>query len=327
MAPRTKRVRRDTRSSDRSSSSSRSISSSPTRTPPSRDRRKRSRQSSRSSTRSIEALTQVLSGLLTTQPQKAIPSCSTFGGDSIPPFNPEEVTLPIETWCIKVDELRHLYQWNEQSTTYFALAKLRGLAATWYRSLPSVSYSWEEWKSKLVHAFPTRRNFCEALQEMLNRRKRVEETYTKYYYEKLALLNSCRITGRDAVSCIIGGISEEHITSAANAGNYADPEALFTYLRTLPQPVQPRVSSERRLQQGKRFDNRDRHHGHKGKSFKKVSSQSTPMTTTSACFQCGKTGHFKQNCPMNKNSKCGICGKAGHLEERCYRRNHQNPVA
>lgn len=60
-----------------------------------------------------------------------------------------------------------------------------------------------------------------------------DESFGKYFYEKEALLNACNIIGHDAVLCIIGGIFESHIKSAARTGNYEDPEALFEYLRRL----------------------------------------------------------------------------------------------
>lgn len=331
MAPRkNKRSRREETSLDRSSRSSSSSSSS--NTPPPCERRKgtsHSSNSSRSRTIEVDVLKKALSGLFVEQSARP-PASSTFGGDSLPPFNPEDATLTIETWCTKVEELRRMYRWNEQTTIHFALTKLRGLASTWYKSLPTINFSWEEWKSKLIQAFPTRRNYCDLLHIMLNRRKRADETYVRYYYEKLSLLNLCQITGKNAVSCIIGGITEAHIGVAANAGNFADPEGLYTYLSTLEDRQQPSTSSMYSTHRhGKIFKKREhrRERGFKIHAATANPSRPSSMDTPRTCFVCGKAGHMKQQCPIKDIRECKICGKKGHHEDRCYQKHPPNPVA
>ena len=59
---------------------------------------------------------------------------------------------------------------------------------------------------------------------MSNRRKKIDETYTRYFFEKRALLNAVKIDGPDAVSCIIGGIDDIVVTSGARAGRHQSPE-------------------------------------------------------------------------------------------------------
>lgn len=117
-------------------------SSSESHTPPlQQNKRRHGHSPSHSSTRSIKVLTEVLSGILSRLPTTSIPT-STFAGDSVPPFNPEDAVLSVETWCSKVDELQRMYGWSERSTIYFALSKLRGLAITWYKCLPTLDHSW-----------------------------------------------------------------------------------------------------------------------------------------------------------------------------------------
>lgn len=228
-----KRSRRDSSPSSISPQRKYHSSSSRTHTYPPSERMRSRHSSSHSSSGSVEVedLTQVLVRILIRQ-VPSTPVTNTLGGDLIPPFNPEDTLLSIEVWCNRIDEMRQMFGWAEHSTIYFALSKLRGLASTWYKSLPSIDCSWEEWKNRLILAFPTRRNYCELLQSMLNRRKQVDETYMNYYYDKLSLLHLCKITGKDAVSCIIGGISEAHISAAAIARNYANPESLLAFLVT-----------------------------------------------------------------------------------------------
>ncbi|XP_050307909.1 uncharacterized protein LOC126744517 [Anthonomus grandis grandis] len=151
---------------------------------------------------------------------------------NIPHFNPEDKALTVVRWCDRIDELKSLYNWSDERTNYNALTKLEGLAKTWYRGLPSVNFTREEWKLKLKTAFPSKRDFCHSIQEMMQRIKQRHESYITYYYEKEALLNQCKITGEDAVSCLIGGIPDPVVQAAARAKDCQTPEALLNYLRT-----------------------------------------------------------------------------------------------
>lgn len=103
-------------------------------------------------------------------------------------------------WCCKVDESTEVFRWNETATVYFALTKLRRLAATCHRSLSIIKYSREEWKRLIEAAFPAERDFYSVMGEIMKRRKRPEEKYMKYYYDMLSLLQQCDIEGRKAVS-------------------------------------------------------------------------------------------------------------------------------
>ncbi|CAH1993892.1 unnamed protein product [Acanthoscelides obtectus] len=156
-------------------------------------------------------------------------------GDVIPPFNPEDRDQSSEKWCHKIDELRDIYGWSEEATIHFALSKLEGLATTWYKGLPTIRFTWSEWKEKIQLAFPSRKDYHEILAEMMQRRKRLDESYSRYFYEKTALLNACGISGENAVSCIIGGIGDVVVQTGAKAGGYGTPEALYRYLSTIPE--------------------------------------------------------------------------------------------
>jgi hypothetical protein len=149
----------------------------------------------------------------------------------LPPFDPEDRSLNIHQWVAKVKELASMYRWTEEVTVHNALAKLEGLAKTWLGGLPTVTYTWEEWRSQLIAAFPTSDDYHQKLQTMMQRIKRVEETYFRYYYEKLALLNQCEINGEKAVSCLIAGIQDVVVRTGSQAGGYTDPSALLGYLK------------------------------------------------------------------------------------------------
>lgn len=58
-----------------------------------------------------------------------------------------------------------------------------------------------------------------------------------HYYNKLTLLNSCKIFAVGAVFCIIAGIYDFNVKTAAQAANITEAEAVFQYLRNLQTPL------------------------------------------------------------------------------------------
>lgn len=254
--------------------------------------------------RLAEAMSSALRGISSTHTLPRV-----VKGNVIPVFNPEDKNQNIEDWCAKVDEIRQMFHWSDEVTIFNALPKLEGLAKVWYRGLRSVKYSWDEWKLKLARAFPAQRDYCEALEEMLRRKKRSTETFAQYFYEKQALLSACKISGKDAVSCVIGGIAEAHIRAGAKAANCADPESLFDYLRCLNDDV---VASSSR--QGPfRFSDRKR---------KAESGRKAPV-----CYNCNKPGHVKKDCRAKKGEKrvvrCFVCQEEGHIALNCTKKRKQ----
>ncbi|KAJ8974494.1 hypothetical protein NQ317_006542 [Molorchus minor] len=125
------------------------------------------------SNNSIERLTAVMATLLENRERTSLP---TGKGDVIPEFDPDNKNQTVLLWCQKVDELREIYRWTEETTIYFATSKLKGLADVWYKSLPTLKFTWEQWKEKLQTAFPFRQDYNADLWEMMNRRKRSDET-------------------------------------------------------------------------------------------------------------------------------------------------------
>lgn len=286
----------------------------------------RARSSSRTSTDdSIDRFTAVMASLLKQNETNKPSSAPLIKGEVVPEFNPEDKRLTVADWCHKVDELRDIFQWSEEATIYFAMSKLRGLAEVWYRSQPTLKLTWEEWKQKLEIGFPSKRDYCFELENMLRRKKRPEESYTKYYYEKLAMLNECDVFGTKAVSCLIGGISDVVIKAGASAGNHQTPESLYSYLSSIENISGPSKPI-------KFFSN----YSSKPKPFKNYpSTQHRNSNFKITCHKCKQTGHTANTCRIPTKDmaqtnfpvkKCDFCRKVGHTEDRCFqKRNSLKP--
>lgn len=79
-----------------------------------------------------------------------------------------------------------------------------------------MSFSWPEWKNKLLESFPSSDDYAELLTEMLTKRVTYNESLELYYYEKINLLNRCEIYGKRAVDCLLYGIEDRSLRLATN---------------------------------------------------------------------------------------------------------------
>lgn len=282
--------------------------------------RRRKKSESNSTIESINQFTQAITALVenTTSRSNHVP----MKGDAVPYFNPDDLNQTSETWCKKIDELRGIFNWTEQQTIYFALAKLQGLAAVWYKGLGTINYTWDEWKRKVEEAFPGRKEFIDLIMEMVKRKKKPEESYATYYHEKMALLNACKIYGSDAVSCIIGGIEDYVVKTGAKAGQHSSPESLFKYLSAFNNSSTSYQSSNYYQQ---RFKNPKRNERHQERKREYKHSSRDPT-----CFKCGKVGHYANKCEAKpKEKRCIQCNNRFHDESNCPKKpeGKKNTVA
>ncbi|PZC74519.1 hypothetical protein B5X24_HaOG207708 [Helicoverpa armigera] len=114
-------------------------------------------------------------------------------GNIIPDFDPMTKGQTIHMWLNKVEECARLYKWGDDQIIHYALPKLTGVARAWYQALPTMSFSWSEWKSKLLESFPSSDDYAELLTEMLSKRVKYNDSLEMYYFEKINLLTRCDI--------------------------------------------------------------------------------------------------------------------------------------
>ncbi|XP_050309043.1 uncharacterized protein LOC126745315 [Anthonomus grandis grandis] len=60
-------------------------------------------------------------------------------------------------------------RWSDYERAYFMQAKLQGGARAWHNRLDQFDLTWEEWKAKLIQAFPREHDFARLLREMMGR--------------------------------------------------------------------------------------------------------------------------------------------------------------
>lgn len=161
-------------------------------------------------------------------------------GNVLPEFDPMVKGQTIHIWLNKVEECAELYNLGDAQIIHYALPKLTGVARSWYQALPSMSFSWQEWKIKLINSFPSSDDYAELLTEMLSKRVRYNEPLQFYYYEKINLLNRCEVYGKRAVDCLLYGIEDRSLRLGAKAAKCQEPEQVlqcFQSIKRQPQDI------------------------------------------------------------------------------------------
>lgn len=222
----------------------------------------------------------------------------------VPEFNPSNRAQTIDCWLRKVNECSQIYGWDEKQIIHFSLQKLTGLAKKWFEALPTVVYSWEEWQSKLLKAFPSTENYGRLLEEMLQRTSRNEESLREYFYDKLNLLTRCEIHGKKAVDCIIYGIADKSIRNGAQALNCHEPEDLLNYLNSQKPLSFAQQSTSRNRDRAVPNDNTT------------SNANSSSLSSTITCYNCRSKGHPYYNC-TKPIVKCKHCNRIGHDNDSC----------
>lgn len=232
----------------------------------------------------------------------------TFNTNIIPEFDPMSKEQTILTWLTKVEECAEIYGWEDKEIIHYALPKLTGVARSWYQSLPTMIFTWPEWKNKLNESFPTRDDYAELLTEMLGKRVRYGESLDRYYYAKINLLNRCKIYGREAVDCLLHGVDDRAIKIGAQAAQFSEPEKVLKYFRKV------QIAHSR--------ENNETYSKFRNERLSTISttkpSGPKPDPTKIICYNCDQVGHpsFKCDRPL---AKCTTCDKSGHLSVHCSR--------
>lgn len=204
---------------------------------------------------------------------------------------------------------------------YHMQSRLTELARTWYDHLTIYAYTWDEWNALIRRTFPDHRDFAATLKLLVGRVKRPEETMTKYYFAKMDLLQTCKINGKDAVSCIIDCICDRTIQNSAKTARYEIPEQLYEeYLSTIADEV-PTIKAgrdEHETQPKRLFDKQrlgERNSSNSSKThpnrFERGASTKDRM-----CYNCREIGHVSTQCSKPR-VECTKCKKLEHDETKC----------
>lgn len=222
-------------------------------------------------------------------------------------------------WLDKIEQLAAINGWDDQVKIYHMQNKLTGLARNWFNNLTTIHYTWGEWKELIERTFPAHHDYATTLNKLVARLKKPNETFTTYYFAKMDLLQACKITGQDAVSCIIAGLNDRTLQNSAKGGRYGTPEQLYAeYLSTLTDDLgnDNTTEGERKYRQEKKptFDRK-----RLGMKEGTNTHRYTPYPkSASRCYNCRATGHLSKDCSKPR-VECTKCKFLGHDAADCKR--------
>lgn len=230
----------------------------------------------------------------------------TFNTNIVPEFDPMAKEQTVLTWLTKVEECAEIYGWEDREIIHYALPKLSGVARSWYQNLPTMMFTWPEWKKKLIESFPVREDYAELLTEMLAKKVKYGESLEHYYYAKINMLNRCKIYGRQAVDCLLFAVEDRAIKVGAQAAQFSEPEQVLKYFRTV-----------------KVGHSRENYDSNKSRNDRKSVNAIKPNSMKMTCYNCDQTGHPSFRCDKPP-AKCTTCDKTGHLSAHCFKNKHIN---
>lgn len=239
-------------------------------------------------------------------------------GNVIPEFDPMVKGQTIHMWLKKVEECAKLYNWGNDQIIHYALPRLVGVARTWYQALPTMSFSWPEWKNKLVDSFPSSDDYAELLSDMLSKRVKYNESLELYYYEKINLLNRCEIFGKRAVDCLLYGIEDRSLRLGAKAAKCQEPEQVLNYFQSIKQQTRDRESDRSKFLGQDKRGSVNQVNLHPRQSVTNDNKNKIQSSTSVVCYNCNESGHFSFRC-TKKILKCTVCNRLGHSTINCPR--------
>ncbi|XP_037295945.1 uncharacterized protein LOC115444529 isoform X2 [Manduca sexta] len=232
-------------------------------------------------------------------------------------FDPDNHEMNIINWLAKIDQLGLVHKWDEYSKIVIMQTRLVGQAQLWFSRLDEYNYTWEQWKSLLINAFPRKFEYADILEELVARKKVNTETITHYYHDKLAMCRRCRLDDAASLSCLIRGLPLD-LQNNAKAFKCDTPEEFYSgYLSTF--------ESYRNKTEIKNYNNNYSRISRVEPGTKRTTDviPSTSRTLVNItprrmnCFRCNSTEHLVKDCPIPDKRICKFCSEVGHNIYRC----------
>lgn len=151
--------------------------------------------------------------------------------ETLPEFDPEHSQLTAREWTKLVSVIAQKKNWTKEEKKYHMSQKLVGVGRQWYLTTNRSDTPWNVLRNQFIAAFPSDMDFYKLLSNMMERKKKKEESYATYITDKVGLLENCGITGLKAISCIIGGLPHSKIRDKAFSSHFKTVDSLYEYLR------------------------------------------------------------------------------------------------
>ncbi|XP_066256174.1 uncharacterized protein [Euwallacea similis] len=259
------------------------------------------------------------------KPESAKSSSSTAFSSSpsdkkIAELIPSNTRFTTSMWLNSIHEECLRRNYDEKTCIRFTKDQMTSIMKAWFKTVSSYDFTWPELKLLITRTFPDNIDFAQTLKVLALRDKTVDETLTQYYFSKLYLCEACKISGENAVSCMIDGLNNPFMKQDVRAQNFLTPEALYSeYLskcpeRDIPVHADPRETREVVMPQEytsqPQFIPIDVQHPQDPMTYHEMKEQDRRR-----CYTCKKVGHKALDC--RHAPICYNCSRRGHIAAKC----------
>ncbi|EAT43060.1 AAEL005467-PA [Aedes aegypti] len=125
--------------------------------------------------------------------------------DLVVQFDPDIPTTPTaEQWVDSIVKAAALYQGNDEWKLQCGILNLNGAAKLWFTGV--AVNTWDEFKTALIHDFPTSVDAVGIHQAMINRKKLPHESLETYFYSHVALGRKGKLADEAIIKYIVLGL-------------------------------------------------------------------------------------------------------------------------
>lgn len=255
----------------------------------------------------------------------------------IPAFNPSRGNgMAAEEWVNMVDNISHMYDWDDRSTLFYASLRLEEAASQWLAAQRGHITSWTQFKTSLVMDFPSSTDESDALVSLMTRRKRLDESYESYVYTMLALGRRGKFGIKSILRFIISGLGDRALMENVTMAKCASISELLELLKSLSK-VRAQACSREKFD-GSRSKGQERTGSFENNLRPFRDSRKYGRELPITCYKCKNIGHYARNCKLNYSSfnqpksnandfmqqTCFSCKQPGHFARNC-RAAKRNP--
>lgn len=241
---------------------------------------------------------------------------SSRSSKDFPELIPSNTKFTTSMWLNRVHEECLKRGYNEKTIIQFTRDKMTGIMKAWFKTVCNYDFTWPELKLLITKTFPDNVEFASTLRLLVGRDKTSEETITQYYFSKVYLCEACKISGENAVSCLIDGLSNPFMKQNIKSFNFISPEALYSeYLAKFPENEIPVHIEQREVVQSYAGDE-FLHIEPPSLDYHPPKSRIERKEKLVRCHTCKKIGHITVEC--RHAPICYTCKKKGHISAKCH---------
>lgn len=98
--------------------------------------------------------------------------------------------------------------------------------------MATVQGTWNEWKQLLKDALPSTVGIQRKYQEIVDRKKRQQESIEEYFHAKVSLARQSRISDTD-IEFVIGGLSDNNIIQSLSTQEFLSFKVLLLSIKRM----------------------------------------------------------------------------------------------